>query len=223
MLTEMILDKLNLFYDDLAKTKRGNVPAISYGELIERILLDKGLKPAKDTFPEISEQTFNRMMRRVFPDIRLKGGGETWFFYLLSLIDYKYCGKCHFIKHIEDYHKDKNNNSLGLSSACKECTSIDSKGQYSRYIESHKKSYDKNYGKIRERQNQYKKDRSLRVPPWSETESIIEYYNNCPVGYHVDHIIPIKGINVSGLHVLSNLQYLTISENLHKSNKFEIN
>ena len=43
-----------------------------------------------------------------------------------------------------------------------------------------------------------------------------EFYLNCPTGYEVDHIIPIsKG----GLHTLSNLQYLTITENRKKSNK----
>jgi len=37
--------------------------------------------------------------------------------------------------------------------------------------------------------------------------------------YVVDHIIPLQGNEVSGLHVLSNLRVITQEENLKKSNK----
>lgn len=61
-----------------------------------------------------------------------------------------------------------------------------------------------------------------RTPVWSETKEIKEFYANCPEGYQVDHIIPLQGKLVSGLHVLGNLQYLTINENCSKGNQYEI-
>lgn len=52
-------------------------------------------------------------------------------------------------------------------------------------------------------------------------KEIQEIYRKCPKGYHVDHIIPINGDNVSGLHVPWNLQYLTPEENCKKGNKHD--
>lgn len=69
----------------------------------------------------------------------------------------------------------------------------------------------------------YLASRKTRVkdatPSWADIRTIREFYKNCPKSYHVDHIVPVKGKNVSGLHVIWNLQYLEASKNLSKGNK----
>jgi 5-methylcytosine-specific restriction endonuclease McrA len=74
------------------------------------------------------------------------------------------------------------------------------------------------YKRIKKREISYRYYQRIKdqTPPGENLKNIKEFYNNCPDGYEVDHIIPIsKG----GLHTLSNLQYLPMIENRRKSNK----
>lgn len=66
----------------------------------------------------------------------------------------------------------------------------------------------------------YRTAKMHRIPAWANIDSIKEIYLACPAGYHVDHVVPLRGKSVSGLHVENNLQYLPASENCRKGNRY---
>jgi hypothetical protein len=90
-----------------------------------------------------------------------------------------------------------------------------------RVNENHRNWSKANRGKVLANTNLQREQRRKRIVPWTEKEAIEQFYCNCPAGYEVDHIVPLNGKLVSGLHVLLNLQYLTTLDNRRKGNKFE--
>lgn len=59
------------------------------------------------------------------------------------------------------------------------------------------------------------------TPSWAEPELIeLVYAEAAHRGMQVDHIIPLQGRNVCGLHIHYNMQLLTKRENGRKSNSF---
>ena len=67
----------------------------------------------------------------------------------------------------------------------------------------------------------YRAAKLLRTPKFADHDVIDKIYKDCPKGMDVDHIIPLQGENVSGLHVSWNLQYLTPVQNKSKGNKHD--
>lgn len=91
------------------------------------------------------------------------------------------------------------------------------------HLRARKRDYLKNKHKYLERNVARKVAKRLATPictPPEQRKAIQEFYRNRPPGYHVDHIVPLRGKNVCGLHVLDNLQYLTALENNKKNNRF---
>ena len=154
----------------------------------------------------------------------------------------KSCSKCKEFKRLTEFNKHQKTKD-GLSPHCKECHSKYTKKWYSdnkqrrkdlttKWISENRYRWNElrvlNYHKNIERsrmlglKNVNRRSRYLTHSLSGLFKKEIDLiYKNRPKGFHVDHIIPLQGNNVCGLHVPWNLQYLLASENLSKSNKFD--
>jgi len=154
----------------------------------------------------------------------------------------KNCRKCGVNKSLDLFLKQKKNKD-GHHSHCKECRSKYDAARYS--PEKRSELYCSNLELNREERRKYyqqnkpsyyarkaKRRASLlnRTPSWlsvSDVQKISSIYNDCvllnkqgTVKYEVDHIVPLQGETVSGLHVPWNLQIIPMFENRSKGNKF---
>lgn len=181
-------------------------------DIIYNILLGLSLKEVAVQVSS-SERTLERIMREAYPNLT---SHERWYNKLAFLVGKRFCSEgSHYVKASDFY----NNRHI-----CKQCDKT---------ITNTKRLNDPEKARTRSRQHyldnkDYYKARNsiqrkrlrLATPSWANLEAIQVFYTKCPEGYEVDHIVPLKGSNVSGLHVISNLQYLTIEENRVKYNKF---
>jgi len=92
-----------------------------------------------------------------------------------------------------------------------------------------KKYRHENPDKVNARNAKRRAAKKKRVPKWlnkARKAEIVVLYTQAReltkltgIQFHVDHIVPLQGKTVSGLHIPDNLQVLTEHENCSKSNK----
>lgn len=145
--------------------------------------------------------TQSKFIKKLFPD-KPRSSGKVCF-YIFQKFGLKHCPSCHSIYDRSSFHLNKSH-ADGLNTYCIDCFNIS----------------------VRDMRREYEARRSAaqisRTPKWADLSLIKEIYKNCPEGMHVDHIVPLQGKLVSGLHVEYNLQYLTAEANIKKSNKFQV-
>lgn len=145
----------------------------------------------------------------------------------------KTCTMCKEEKSTTLFSKHKNGKN-GLRSYCKTC-----EGEYNRHyhlkngdvIRAKKKVYQLEHyyrNKIQYyARNAKRRGRLLNATPnWlveQDFDDIKNFYIEAQYfGYDVDHIIPLQNKLVCGLHVPSNLQIISHTENVRKNNKYEV-
>jgi len=158
----------------------------------------------------------------------------------------KKCNKCAEVKPLTEFYKHKKNKDR-LSYTCIVCHNsirkeyyqqnkqkeIDNAIRWSQENKDKKRDYYKKYYKNNrhkeiERSRNKQLTRENRTPSWAEDSKIKTVYEEAQyltkstgIVHHVDHIIPLQGKFVSGLHVHENLQVLPADENISKSNKYD--
>jgi hypothetical protein len=87
--------------------------------------------------------------------------------------------------------------------------------------------YHANKGMYRAKDAKYRATKLKATPAWANLEQIKRIYIACAsisertgVEHHVDHIIPLQGEAVCGLHVEKNLAIIPAQMNLQKSNTY---
>lgn len=145
----------------------------------------------------------------------------------------KKCCRCKQYKELDSFHRTKRNPD-GRQYYCIECNKKAAKLWYENYKESHKfrvktwtkKNSDKNTAKS----VKYKVSKLNRTPKWLSLKQLVliqklyikaaKLTKQTGVAHEVDHIIPLQGKNVSGLHVPWNLRVITAVKNRKKKNTF---
>jgi hypothetical protein len=175
---------------------------ITVEQILTQIIECRTIKEAMKTLG-YEESAFRYNINNLFPNHN-KPNKQTWHYWILNQTEFKWCCDCKDILHKSNFSFDKSQYD-GLNNRCKYCEQI---------------KYKNNVGQFKANTAKRRAAQLQRTPKWANLLNIEIFYNKCPEGYHVDHIVPLQGDTVSGLHVENNLQYLLAKDNLSKSNKF---
>ena len=92
-----------------------------------------------------------------------------------------------------------------------------------------KKYEQNNKDKLNAKTVAYQLAKANRIPKWADKNKIKELYKQAliksketGIQWHVDHVIPLRGKLVSGLHVVENLKVIPGTENIKKHNRYII-
>ena len=103
------------------------------------------------------------------------------------------------------------------------------KDWYEKYPDYNKDWRQNNPDKNAAKSKKYATSKLQRMPIFADSKKIEWFYSEAArlsketnTKYVVDHIYPLQGKLISGLHVENNLQVITEEKNRKKSNKFEI-
>lgn len=173
----------------------------------------------KEFFPNKNQSTTSEKLRNIFgSSLQAKPISVAINVYFLSEYGYIYCNTCNSILPKDNFYLCKTT-WHGYKHYCIDCQkTLRDNEDSQKYIRNNRDKYNAYLAK-------YRANKLNATPTWLSKEHyklIQEKYTEAKLlGLEVDHIIPLQGKNVCGLHVPWNLQLLTRQENASKSNKIK--
>jgi hypothetical protein len=168
-----------------------------------------------------NDSAFGRSMRERYPEVMKDKSGKTWLTYFLIIVEKRKCFTCNSVLDHSNFSISKSR-SGGLEYQCKSCRKEYKESSKERIQEWSKEYFQLNKSDFYARNAHYRASKLQATPSWIDQEKIKQIYKTCPEGYHVDHIVPLQGELVCGLHCEFNLQHLPAKDNLSKNNRFKV-